>query len=475
MQHEPRGIVLTTAEIAAEGLDTVLDAVASTGANALSTSLGILWPGRPGDGVREPPLDVAGAARLLDRPLWGQRELYLKGASPYAADAALWAGIAYPPPALAPPAHRQDIPRQIIDGAWQRGLAAHIQVSPYTLPGAPGGQSPQSGHSSGTVQDRPVRIDGQVAERIVAGHGCLNNPQVRALGRARILEAAQHYGDVDGIFLDWAEYTTYFLEDTFACCCEHCRAAALAAGYPWAEMIDNTKALWNRLHHLTNADLQAAIAAPAWPFAFAGSATDYPGFTALQHSKATTVVAALTDLRATLDQAGYDVPLEANGFAPPWNSFTGMDYHRVGQVAAATRCKLFTFHWPMITRWWAESLLAWNPTLDQSLVLRAVTACLDLPAPPDEQRQTLADYGMPHPTQPHPITMAALTRKLNQAAAQAGTGAPCQAYLHSYRPAAEFAAVLQAAAASNARGCWVQRYGYLSDEKLAIIRTAWGG
>jgi len=70
-------------------------------------------------------------------------------------------------------------------------------------------------------------------------------------------------------------------------------------------------------------------------------------------------------------------------------------------------------------------------------------------------------------------TMAALTRKLDQAVALAGDGAPCQAYLHSYRPAEEFARVLAAAAASTARGCWVQRYGYLSDEKLDILRAAW--
>jgi hypothetical protein len=42
-------------------------------------------PGRLGDGTREPPLDVDGAARLLDRPLWGRRELYLKGYDPHEA------------------------------------------------------------------------------------------------------------------------------------------------------------------------------------------------------------------------------------------------------------------------------------------------------------------------------------------------------------------------------------------------------
>ena len=78
--------------------------------------------------------------------------------------------------------------------------------------------------------------------------------------------------------------------------------------------------------------------------------------------------------------------------------------------------------------------------------------------------------------EPHPITPEALTRKVNQAISMAsagGHGADCLAYVHSYRPPEEFRRVLQAVLASEARGCWVQRYGYLSDEKLAIMREVW--
>jgi hypothetical protein len=79
---------------------------------------------------------------------------------------------------------------------------------------------------------------------------------------------------------------------------------------------------------------------------------------------------------------------------------------------------------------------------------------------------------MPRPDEPHPITPEALTRKINQAAAS-GRAESCLAYVHSYRPAAEFGRVLEAVLASEAQGCWVQRYGYLSDEKLAIMRAVW--
>ena len=82
---------------------------------------------------------------------------------------------------------------------------------------------------------------------------------------------------------------------------------------------------------------------------------------------------------------------------------------------------------------------------------------------------------MPRPDEPHPIAPAALTRKVNQAVALAGDGAPCLAYVHSYRPPDELARVLEAVLASDAPGCWVQRYGYLSDEKLAIMRSVWPG
>ena len=471
----PLGIVLTTAEIDSEGLDAVLDRVARTGATAITTALGVLVPGRPGDGTREPPLDVAGQARLLDRPLWGRRELFLKSYNPHEPDPAIWAGVDYPPPPVAPPEHRRDVARLVIDGARARGLAPHIQISPYTLPGTPGGQSVGSGEGRGTDDDRPRRIDGRVAERVVAGHGCLNNPRVRVLGRARLREAARHYPDVAGIFLDWAEWTCYFLEDCFTCFCPHCRASAESAGYDWARIERDTRAFWNRLHRLTPGDLRRAADDADWPFALACGLLTYPGVADLLRFKAASVCGALAELRATLDAAGCgEVPLEVNGFAPPWCLITGMDYGTVGLIAGATRCKLFTFHWPLIVRWWAETLLAWNPTMDEGATLRAILAALDLPHPAEGHRRRLADFGMPRPGEPHPIVMEALTRKLDQAVALAGDGAPCQAYLHSYRPATEFARVLEAARASKAFGCWVQRYGYLSDEKLAILRAAWG-
>ena len=476
MPGPERGIVLTAAEIQSEGVAPVLDAIAATGATAIETALGVVAVGAPGDGTREPPLDVEGQVRLLDRPLWGRREIYLKSYTPHPPDPDIWRYTGYSPPRQAPPELRVDVTRQTIEAARARGLAVYLRVSPFTLPGAPGGQTVDTGQAAGPSDDRPLRLDNRAGERVVAGHGCLNRPRVRALGEARLREALRHYPDVDGIMLDWPEYTCYFLEDCFTCFCDACREAASAASIDWARVRRDSQALWDRLHRLTAADLARAGGVEDWPFALAAGLLDGPGVADLLRFKALSARRALADLRATMDEAGHrDMTLGASGFAPPWCLITGMHYGLAGQVVQVTRAKLFTFHWPMIARWWSETLLAWNPALGPTAVLRAVVTALDLPAPANEHRRDLAEYGMPRPDEFHPITPEALTRKLDQAVALAGEAAPCQAYLHGYRPAAEFAQHLQAAAASRATGVWVQRYGYLSDEKLALLREAWRG
>src|SRR5215210_4020579 len=47
------GVVLTPAEVQDEGLDRVLDSIAGAGATAISPTLGVYAPARPGQGSRE--------------------------------------------------------------------------------------------------------------------------------------------------------------------------------------------------------------------------------------------------------------------------------------------------------------------------------------------------------------------------------------------------------------------------------------
>ena len=474
-----KGIVVTPAEVQYEGLDAVLDNVQlRAGADRINTTLGVYEPVPDGQGRREPPLDVIGHGRLLDRPLWGRRELCLRSYQPGESDPdvrAAFAALPYPLPAVAPPSLRIDVPRQIVDACHRRGLGVSIQISPYTLPSLPGGQSAEQTEGPRSAGDRPIRIDGRAADTVLAGHGCLNNPNVRALGRARLGDALRRYPDVEAVHLDWCEYTAYFLEDCFTCFCDSCRQAAGSAGYDWDRIVRDCRELWGRLHRLKRADLKLAADQASHPVLLLGWLEQSPGVLDLLRFKAETVAGALAELRAEMDALRLQrVALGVRGFAPPWSLVTGLHPGIVGRSCQEVGCKLFTFHWPMIVRWYAESLLRWNPGLAEPEVIAAVRGALDLPSRPDEHRRRLTDYGMPLPDEPHLMTAESLRRKLSQAIALAGqSGVVVSAYVHSYRPAAELAVVLRAARESGTAGIWIQRYGYLSDEKLDVIRRTW--
>ena len=69
MDRKFLGIVMTPAEVQWEGLEPVMDTIAATGAQAICTGVSLSQPAQSGQGHREPPLDIDGYERLLDRPL----------------------------------------------------------------------------------------------------------------------------------------------------------------------------------------------------------------------------------------------------------------------------------------------------------------------------------------------------------------------------------------------------------------------
>ena len=74
------GITVLPEFLQVEGVDAVLDnLVMKAGANAVTTSPYVMEAADERTGVREPPDDAgAGGVRLLDRPLWGKRELFVR-------------------------------------------------------------------------------------------------------------------------------------------------------------------------------------------------------------------------------------------------------------------------------------------------------------------------------------------------------------------------------------------------------------
>ena len=456
------GIVLTPAAVQCEGLNAVLDRIQSTGAHAISTGLGVVEPVERGEGRREPPLDIDGYERLFDRPLWGKKELWTRAYRTYDYSSDLFADTPYRPGGSLAPQHLdRDLPHKILGEAQARGLQAHMQVGPTVVPDL-------------RDDDQVHYVDGSLPNPLmrVARQGCLNSPAVRAYGIALVRDAVRHYPEADGLFLDWVEYTTYDLPDFFGCFCEHCQAKARAKGYDWDGMVRDVRATWDWLHSLTGAKLELAQRVARRPWELAELLQSYPGWLDLMRFKANTVVDAYTDYRRAMDaQGAAKMGLGANGWPPPFNRVSGMDYRRLADVCSSLRPKLFTFHWSALPRWYGQTLMAWNPGLSERHLLDTLVACLDLPdAIPV---RSFSDYHIPAPNEDHPATPSSWREKLDEVVAQVGGRTACHAYAHSYRSEAQWTRMIAVIRDSRADGMWVQRYGYLSDSKFAALAHMW--
>jgi hypothetical protein len=125
--------------------------------------------------------------------------------------------------------------------------------------------------------------------------------------------------------------------------------------------------------------------------------------------------------------------------------------------------KLYTMHWPMIARYWARDLLQNADATAHD----AVTAAIAWRFGFTDAIVDGATLRYPEPGTAHPAGAKAQAAKLADARALAGT-VPAVAFVHSYGPVADVVRRRDIAAASGLP-VWINRYGYLSDEKIAEL------
>ena len=94
------GITVLPEYFQVEGIEPVLDNCQYVaGADAVTTSPYVMRLAADGEGQREPPVDAgAGAVRILDRPLWGRRELQVSTSPSFNANRSLYSKTCYEPP-----------------------------------------------------------------------------------------------------------------------------------------------------------------------------------------------------------------------------------------------------------------------------------------------------------------------------------------------------------------------------------------
>lgn len=460
------GVTVLPEYIQSEGIDGLLNNLTRIGANAVATSPYLMEEADPQTGQREPPADAdAGSVRLLDRPLFGKREVYVKTAPSFVPDRTLYAGLRYQPSEPTDLTHQQgQILKDFIKAAKSRGIRVYFQVQAAIPPG----YRVQFG---GPVESDRARLpDGTIPERRLAKNGSLASPHILAYEHALLKDIIRNYPDLDGLRIDWPEYPPYFLDSVFLDFSYHAERAAEQLGFPFGRMRRDVGNLYAKLHGgLRDSDLEPwAEDADGGRFHLLRLLSDYPGVAAWLRFKAALVEEMIAGFRRTMNESGGEaMDLLPNAFPPPWTIVSGMDFRRVAQHSTAISCKLYTMHWPMMLRFYGDQILSANPGLSSSLLARALVRWLDIAD--DGGLGTVEAYSYPPPDVPHPVGDRAQARKIRQAQREAGD-TPVYVLAHGYGPLGDFRRRLEVARDVGVHGYWVNRYAYLSDDKLEVIR-----
>jgi len=465
------GVTVLPEYIQSEGIDGVLDnLVNKVGANAVATSPYLMEEADKQTGNREPPGDAgAGSVRLLDRPLFGKREVWVRTAPSFVPDKSLYEGLRYQPAAPDDLTNRQGhIVHDFIRGAHRAGLKVYFQVQAAIPPG----YRVQFG---GPVDEDRARLpDGRIPPKRLAKNGSLASPEILGYEHALIRDLVTQYPDLDGLRFDWPEYPPYFLDSVFLDFSDHARQAADRMGFDFGVMRRDVGAFYEMVHGgLTDRDLAGWSEADGGRYGLLRLMSQYPGIGEFLRFKAELVSDMLAGFRRVMNEAGGEhMEMIPNAFPPPWTIPSGMDFKRVAQHSTAISVKLYTMHWPMILRFYGDQIREANPGLSDSLLVRALVNLLDIAD--DGGLPTLNDYRYPPPDIAHPVGPKAQARKIAQAQRDAGD-TPIYVLSHGYGTLEDYRARTEVAWQAAKHGMWVNRYAYLTDEKLAVLGSVTNG
>jgi hypothetical protein len=456
------GITVMTPFIQTEGVEATLDNITGrAGATAVAINTSVVAATAEGEGSFQPPDDAGASVRLFDRPIWGEQALWLRSGPGHVVRREFFTGLKYQP------RRPNDLTEsagpiigEFIAAAKQRGLKVYIQTSATAPPGL-------------RDEDRPRLPDGRLPQNRMADTGSPASPDVRAFNRAWVRDIFAQYPQIDGIRPDWPEYPCYKLDEAFQGFEDHSRRWAEDHGFDFARIQDDVGAFYNYLHgQLTNRDLEDLAGPDRGKYTILERLNRFRGVGEWLRFKAALSTDLLREWKEAIEEfGGPEKELSANAFMPPFSHVTGLDFATAAPYCASIAPKLYTMHWSLIVEFWGRVLLESNPGLDEKLLVRALVHLLDLADEP--VNATLADYGYPNPDEPHPIPTSTQQRKIDQALRAAGGQTQIHALVHGYGPLDDFSRRFQLVAESAADGCWINRYGYLSNEKLDAVGQIW--
>lgn len=426
------GVTVMPEWIQSEGITQVLDNLERAGANAVATSPYVMAESDTDHAGREPPIDAgAGKVRLLDRPLWGKRELRCITAPSYEPDLTLYRGLAYQPSKPTTLTDKEG-PKiaAFCDTAKARGFDVQLQVQAAIPPG----YRVQFGGPK--EADMPRLPDGSFHLNRVDKNGSLASPEIVNYTAALIHDIASAYPMIDALRIDWPEYPPYDFKAWFFDFSDHAQASAHRRGFD----IDNMRR-----------DCLLLMANPS-PLLDKGFDT-LPGFAELQRFKADLAIDLVKSCRAALPSP---MRLVVHAFPPPWSSLSGMDFARVAKAADDIAVKLYTMHWPMMLQNYLQHFVGAGISED-----RASSGLLEL-----FDTGGRSPFRYPEPDEPHPAGPDSQVRKIEMAKAAIRGHANMIPSAHAYGPVDDMLSRVATAVTSGDGRAWINRYGYLSDAKI---------
>jgi len=450
------GITVMPEYAQSEGIEAVLHNIVDVArAGSLTTSPYVAAQTPPGTGHREPPGDGGlGHKRLLDRPLWGARELWMTAAPSFRPDPALYDGLAYRPPAPDALTDAQGaVVGRFVDAAKARGLEVWMQIQAAIPPCYRvqfGGPLPGDEPLMPGGAPRPGRVDRNAS---------LAAPGLRAYVRAITRDLCRAYPQVDGLKYDWPEYPVYHFDALFFDFNPAMAPHAAALGLDLA-MIERGTARF--LADLAAGRMARTIALDDLDGFRATLLAAYPVLDDLLALRRAVVTDYAAFLRQTVDEASDGrCKLFLHAFPPPLNIATGFDPALVAPHCDAMGVKFYTMHWPLIEAEYLAALTR-HGHLAPVQVARALSRILALS--PDMPRDP-RDIRYPEPGEPHPAASADISAKIAQARALA-RDTPVWGMAHGYGPTDD---VMRRFHALGKGPVQMNRYAYLSDEKLQAL------
>ena len=461
------GVTVNPEYVQWEGEDQVLQNVAERlQAGLVATVPAVMEPSLDESGGREPPLDAGlGKDRLLDRELWGRRWLYVKSAPSFAPRRDLYKGLAFQPPEPDSLTDREG-PKvaAFLSALKNQGIETHIQV----MAAAPPCYRVQS---TGTIPDaQPLTVDGRSVANRVDSNLSLAHPELRAYLKALIKDLVEEYPDMDVLRFDWPEYPPYHPDSLLFDFSDHAMRLGRALGF-------DVKGLQARLS-VSGAEMPAMLkksrklAASGLRLEDRASLAKHLPLVAelLRFRRAVVTDYGMFLARTVKELSNGRVKCCLQCFPPPLNILSGFAPSDLDAYVDTIAVKLYTMHWPMIERAYVDRLseLAGDSPDDWLDTIRAVLGI----GPPDNKPAASVRY--PKPDEPHAATDGMIESKLGSAAAGID-GARMWGITHAYGPIDDVVRRFRAVQRATGGYVHVNRYGYLSEEKIAGISGLLGG